>query len=245
LRVRPVLVAVDDSGAADAATAAAGRLATALLSPVEVVHVPETLVVGDAVADRDTDEQAHALVARRVAELRELGLNVGGHVLDRVSDHPDVGRALADLAARLDARTVVVGAPSGGPLTSLVHPSADVPLWRLTHRPVVVVPAGPVGRHAAPAVPVAPGSGLHGHVRDEYGTPVPAVLTAIDAAGHQLARTHTGADGSYRLDVADSAGGMLLCSPRCSRGQSSWSPSVDMVTFGPDVQHDILLPRTP
>jgi ACDE family multidrug resistance protein len=238
---RPVLVAVDDSAAADAVTAAAGRLATALGSPVEVVHVPESLVVGDAMVDRDTDEQAHALVARRIAELRAGGLRVSGQVLNRVGDHLAVGRALAELATRLDARTVVVGAPSEGPLIALVHPSADAPLWHLTRRPVVVVPSG----EAAPHVP-GTRAGVRGQVRGHDGTPVAAVLTAIDASGHQLARTNTDADGGFRIDVPHSGAGMLLCNPQAaSDGEALLAPTVDMVTFGPDTHHDVLLTPAP
>ena len=135
---RPVLVAVDDAPHTDEVVAAGARLARTVDAPVLLVHVPEDAVAGDALPVGDD----RGVLAGRVEELTASGLRAAAESLPPVASHDAVGRALAELAHRRDARAVVVGSPHGGPLAALARPSADRGLWEHADRPVVVIPAG-------------------------------------------------------------------------------------------------------
>jgi predicted MFS family arabinose efflux permease/nucleotide-binding universal stress UspA family protein len=246
---RPVLVAVDDAPHTDEVVAAGVRLARAVDAPVLLVHVPEDAVAGDATPVGDDA----AVLTGRVAELTAAGLTVAAESLRPVASHDAVGLALADLARRRDARAVVVGSPHGGPLAALARPSADQALWEHADRPVVVIPAGMAGGavrdgvsdgpSVSPDVTTEPsshrpGASLTGHVRDDAGRPVDAVLTLVDGGGHQVGRGATDTDGEYRLPVGAASGAGLLV-VRGRDGNSA--PAVVSVVLGAPAVHDVEL----
>jgi nucleotide-binding universal stress UspA family protein len=246
---RPVLVAVDDAPHTDEVVAAGVRLARAVDAPVLLVHVPEDAVAGDATPVGDDA----GVLTGRVAELTAAGLTVAAESLRPVASHDAVGLALADLARRRDARAVVVGSPHGGPLAALARPSADQALWEHADRPVVVIPAGMAGGavrdgvsdgpSVSPDVTTEPsshrpGASLTGHVRDDAGRPVDAVLTLVDGGGHQVGRGATDTDGEYRLPVGAASGAGLLV-VRGRDGNSA--PAVVSVVLGAPAVHDVEL----
>src|SRR4051794_9620456 len=123
----PVLVAVDGSSRASAVTAAAAKLAADRGAAVQVLHVHETDVVGEQAVDRESRELAAAVLARRLTQLREAGVEAGGEVLHTFGDHEDAVEAVLDRVEEIGAQVVVVGREGR------VSARASVP--------VVVVPA--------------------------------------------------------------------------------------------------------
>jgi MFS transporter, ACDE family, multidrug resistance protein len=115
----PILVAVDGSPASAEVTAAAARLAGPRKLAVELVHVRESdVVAGEGGADRESADQAAAALDERLRQLESAGVSATGSVVHTVGDHDAVARAVLDLAARREARVLVVGAPGRpeGPL---------------------------------------------------------------------------------------------------------------------------------
>jgi MFS transporter, ACDE family, multidrug resistance protein len=110
--VAPVVVAVDATPAAIAVTAEAARLARERGTGVEVLHVHETDVVGDEGADLESRHTAASVLALRLAQLRDAGVEAGGEVLHSVGDHADAADAVLQRASAVGADTLVVGAPT-------------------------------------------------------------------------------------------------------------------------------------
>jgi nucleotide-binding universal stress UspA family protein len=107
--VAPVLVAVDGSARGIVVTAAAASYARQRGAAVEVLHVHETDVLGEQAVDRETGELAAATLARRLAQLQELGITAGGEVLHTYGDHEDVVQAVLKRIDDIGAQAVVVG----------------------------------------------------------------------------------------------------------------------------------------
>ncbi len=106
----PVLVAVRSATPhAVAVTARAAELAAERGAPVEVLHVHETDVAVEDAVDRETRADAAALLADRLAQLRERGVPAGGEVVHTVGSHEDVVRAVLERAGAIGAQTIVVG----------------------------------------------------------------------------------------------------------------------------------------
>jgi hypothetical protein len=105
----PVLLATGISPHASAITAAAADLALERRAPVEVLHVHETDVAIEDAVDRETREQAAAVLADRLAQLRERGVPAGGEVLHTFGDREDVVRAVLARAGAVGAQAIVVG----------------------------------------------------------------------------------------------------------------------------------------
>jgi nucleotide-binding universal stress UspA family protein len=106
----PVLVAVRSATPhAVAVTARAAELATERGAPVEVLHVHETDAAIEDAVDRESRADAAALLADRLAQLRERGVPAGGEVLHTVGSHEDVIRAVLERAGAIGAQTIVVG----------------------------------------------------------------------------------------------------------------------------------------
>ncbi|MCD2190674.1 MFS transporter [Actinomycetospora soli] len=239
---RPVLVAVDDAPHADAVLATGASLARTVDAPLLLVHVAEDAVLGDAVgSDAAVLDHATAVVGD--------DLRVAAESLPPVTTHDAVGPALAELAAARDARAIVVGSPHGGPLAALARPSADRALFARADRPVVVVPAGMAavpgvsgGTRLTPDVSSAPRpavgttSVLTGRVHDGADRPVGAVLTLVDADGHQVARTETDADGAFGLANPGHGTGLLVV-----RGRGGGAPAVVPVGLGAPADHDVVV----
>jgi MFS family permease len=107
--VAPVLVAVDGSSRGIEVTAAAARLAAERGAGVEVVHVHETDVVGEDAVDRESREMAAAVLALRLEQLREAGVEAGGEVVHTYGDREDAVRAVLSRIDEVGAQAVVVG----------------------------------------------------------------------------------------------------------------------------------------
>jgi MFS family permease len=105
----PVLLAVGISPHQSAITAAAADLALERGAAVEVLHVHETDVAVEDAADRETREQAAAVLADRLAQLRERGVPAGGEVVHTFGDREDVVRAVLARAGAVGAQAIVVG----------------------------------------------------------------------------------------------------------------------------------------
>ena len=110
----PLLLAVDGSGAAEAVTAEAARVARLRGRPVHVVHVQEVDVIGDDAVERESAEAAHATLRARLTQLRHAGVEAGGEVLAATGTHADVARVIARRATDADAALIVVGRGEAG-----------------------------------------------------------------------------------------------------------------------------------
>ncbi len=89
-----ILVAVDASPASAAVTRAAASLAEERGARVEVVHVLETDVVGDAAADLESTAGAKAVLDAHVRLLARRGVDAHGALLHAVGDHEDTAQAV-------------------------------------------------------------------------------------------------------------------------------------------------------
>jgi ACDE family multidrug resistance protein len=113
-----LVVAVAGPGAVEL-SALAGRLARDRGQPVHVLHVIESDVLGDEVAELEPAEQAAELVAASVARVREAGVPVTGEILRSYGTHADVASRILARAAQLRAAAIVTGPESRhGPLSA-------------------------------------------------------------------------------------------------------------------------------
>jgi MFS transporter, ACDE family, multidrug resistance protein len=130
-----IIAAVDDSPVADRVTDTAARLAAIRGRAVHVLHAQEQA----STAGGEAAETAEALVRAHLSRLAAAGVPAVGHVLLNASDHGAVGRLIGKHADDLDARAVVIGAPTHGGLPALMDASASRELWRNVHCDVVIV----------------------------------------------------------------------------------------------------------
>ena len=135
----PVLVAVDASPETERAVSAAAALALRLGTPVEVVHVIESDVVEELVADSESIETARDVTAHSVDELRAAGISATGHLLRAVGTHGETGRRIAEFATSHHARTIVIGAPKDPRLSALFDADLSNHLLRHAHCDVHVI----------------------------------------------------------------------------------------------------------
>lgn len=133
----PVVLAVD--AASTDATTRAAELAMSLHTSVDVLHVFETDVVGDAAVDRETLSAASAVVHEQLTALAALGVPAVGHILRAVSDHAATGSAIARHANSVHAQSVVIGSPSSGSLSRLLDGSSTPRLMTEAGCEVLVV----------------------------------------------------------------------------------------------------------
>jgi hypothetical protein len=71
--------------------------------------VHETDVAIEDAADRETREEAAAVLQDRLAQLREHGVPAGGRVIHTSGDREDVVRAVLARAGAVGAQVIVVG----------------------------------------------------------------------------------------------------------------------------------------
>jgi MFS family permease len=136
---RPVIVAVGATQDADRTVDAAAGLARDLGSPLEVVHVRETAVVEESAIDAEDAWHAHSAVLAHLDRLAAYGIAATGQVLHSVGDHASAGRALAQHAEQLDARTVAVGRSPRGPVAQFADGSFTAALTHAAARTVVLL----------------------------------------------------------------------------------------------------------
>ncbi|NEB96294.1 MFS transporter [Streptomyces bauhiniae] len=141
-----VIVAVGAHSGAPAIVDGASRFARETGSPLEVVHVRETVVVEEQAVEPESAEEARAAVSAHLARLAAHGVTASGQVLTSVGDHAAAGRVLAEHAARVGARAVAVGRSPRGPLTQFADGSITSALTRGAPCDVLLVDAESVPR---------------------------------------------------------------------------------------------------
>jgi MFS family permease/nucleotide-binding universal stress UspA family protein len=130
-----IIAAVDDSPIAVEVTDMAARLATIHGRAVHVLHAQEHA----STANGEALETAEALVRSHLARLEAAEVPAVGHVLLNATDHGAVGRLISKHADELEARAVVIGAPTHGGLPALMDASASKELFSTVHCHVVIV----------------------------------------------------------------------------------------------------------
>ncbi|MFE0349279.1 MFS transporter [Streptomyces griseoluteus] len=141
-----VIVAVGAHGGAPAIVDAAARFARETGSPLEVVHVRETVVVEEQAVEPEGADEARAAVSAHLARLAAHGVTASGQVLTSVGDHAAAGRVLAEHAARVGARAVAVGRSPRGPLAQFADGSITATLTHGAPCDVLLVDAESVPR---------------------------------------------------------------------------------------------------
>jgi ACDE family multidrug resistance protein len=108
----PMIVAVGGPSAVEV-SALAVPLARARGAAVQVLHVAERdVLAGEDVADRESDDEARALLDACVAELRAAGVPVEGKIVRSVGSHAEVAEQILRRAAELGAGAIVLGPDS-------------------------------------------------------------------------------------------------------------------------------------
>ncbi|MCX5315499.1 MFS transporter [Streptomyces sp. NBC_00154] len=143
----PVIVAVGSHDKAPGIVDAAARLARDTGSPLEVVHVQQTAVVEELAVDTETTDQARAAVTAHLDRLAAHGITATGQILTSIGNHAAAGRALAQHAADVHARTVAVGHSPRGPLTQFADGSFTSALTRAATCTVALIGPDHTPRH--------------------------------------------------------------------------------------------------
>ena len=151
---RPIVVAVDDSDVSGAVTTRAIEIANARHAPVDLVHVHEISVVAGEAVDRESLQDAQALVHHRLDQFAAGGVDAVGHLLRTVADHGSAGRLIAEHANAVGAQLLVIGDGASGALARLLGQASTRQLLADVDSDVLVVEPDPTGHagHAVPAV---------------------------------------------------------------------------------------------
>ncbi|WP_417215439.1 MFS transporter [Arthrobacter sp.] len=140
-----VVAAIDSTGTADRVVDKALRVASAQQLKVHVVHALEDIVAGDTAVDGEDAAAAAATVSIQLDRLAAAGIPSAGFVLltgpGHPADHAGAGHAVASYANRLNARSLIIGAPTHGGLSALMDASASQEIWRTAHTDVSIVSA--------------------------------------------------------------------------------------------------------
>lgn len=138
-----VVAAIDSTEAADRIVDKASRVAVAAKLRVDVVHVLESVIVSDTAVDGEDLETASAAVRTQLDRLAAAGVGAAGYVLGteqgHSEDHAGAGRAVAEYANHIQARSLVIGAPTHGGLSALMDASATQEIWRTAQTDVTIV----------------------------------------------------------------------------------------------------------
>ncbi|MPZ83777.1 MAG: MFS transporter [Actinophytocola sp.] len=134
-----IVAAIDDSPIAGRVTETAGRLAAINGRAVHVLHAQENASTSESIAEGERLEAAEALVRTHLERLAANGTPAIGYVLRGAADHGAVGRMVSQHANDIDARAVVIGAPTHGGLPALMDASASREIWRTVHCDIVIV----------------------------------------------------------------------------------------------------------
>lgn len=145
--MKPVVLATDGSPSAAEATLEAVALAKAFDAPlvaiaVELVAAPGHGYYGsaDLVAELTKLEREH--VEETLAQTKAVAAEAGVEC-EVVHGTGPVAEAIGRLAAKHDARMIVIGAHGWGPVRRLVHGSVSGAVLHEAHCPVLVVRGGP------------------------------------------------------------------------------------------------------
>jgi MFS transporter, ACDE family, multidrug resistance protein len=146
----PMIVAVGGPSAVEV-SALAVPLARARGAAVEVLHVAERdVLAGEDTADRESDDEAQALLDACVAELRASGVPVAGEVVHSVGSHADVAERILRRAAEIGAGAIVLG-PESHEAALAARVTARIAGQSPSHVIVLNPRAGALGRPLARA----------------------------------------------------------------------------------------------
>jgi nucleotide-binding universal stress UspA family protein len=133
-----IVVGVDESGHADQAMAAVGRIATATGDKVVVFHGVVLHGSRPGPYTTETRDQAQQLVDRHVKQLADAGVTATGEV-QRVLEI-GIGGALIDHAVNHRAGLIVVGTRGRSDLASMLLGSVAHEVVHKSPLPILVVP---------------------------------------------------------------------------------------------------------
>ncbi|MFB8039401.1 universal stress protein, partial [Streptomyces sp. NPDC056004] len=108
-------------------------------SPLEVVHVQQTVVIEEQAVDTETADQARAAVTAHLDRLNVHGIAATGQILTSVGDHAAAGRALARHAMDVNASTVAIGRSPRGPVMQFADGSFTTALTHAATCTVILV----------------------------------------------------------------------------------------------------------
>jgi len=138
-----VVAAIDSTGTGSRVVDKALRVAAAQHLKVHVVHALESAVASDTALDGEDATAAAAAVSAQLDRLVEAGVPAAGYILltgpGRPADHAGAGHAVASYANRINARSLVIGAPTHGGLSALMDASATQEIWRTARTDVSIV----------------------------------------------------------------------------------------------------------
>jgi ACDE family multidrug resistance protein len=154
-RASPIVAAIDAGPYAESVTDVAIELALLLDCPVEVLHVIETEVIEELAIDLESHDRGMDVVSRNVVRVRAAGLAGGGHLLQVINDHGEVGRRIAEFANNNHAQIVVIGTPSDAEIARAFDADLTDNLIREAHCAVHIVPTGSDRRRLSAAQSVA------------------------------------------------------------------------------------------
>jgi nucleotide-binding universal stress UspA family protein len=145
-----MIIAVGGPSAVEV-SALAVPLARARGAAVQVLHVAERdVLVGEETADRESDDEARALLDACVAELRASGVPVAGEIVRSVGSHADVAEGILRRAAEIGAGAIVLG-PESHEAALAARVTARIAGQAPTHVIVLNPRAGALGRPLARA----------------------------------------------------------------------------------------------
>jgi MFS family permease len=144
----PMVVAVGGPSAREV-SALAVPLARARGAAVQVLHVVERdVVAGEDAVDRETADEARALLDACIVELRASGVPVAGELVRTVGSHADVAEEILRRASALGAGAIVLG-PDTHDAALAARVTARVAGEAPTHVVVLNPRAGALGRPVA------------------------------------------------------------------------------------------------
>jgi MFS transporter, ACDE family, multidrug resistance protein len=144
----PMVVAVGGPTAREV-SALAVPLARARGAAVRVLHVVERdVVAGEDAVDRETADEATALLDACVTELRASGVPVAGELVRTVGSHADVAEEILRRASELGAGAIVLG-PDTHEAALAARVTARIAGEAPTHVVVLNPRAGALGRPVA------------------------------------------------------------------------------------------------
>jgi nucleotide-binding universal stress UspA family protein len=132
-----ILVAVDESEAADRVLSAARELATLSHGEIWILHLREREPGKFGTTVTETTTEAQANIDAAVQKLTAGGVKAAGAVRDAIFGY--AAREIVSEAKNRDAGVIVMGSRGRGDLASLLIGSTAHKVLHLTDRPVLVV----------------------------------------------------------------------------------------------------------
>jgi nucleotide-binding universal stress UspA family protein len=132
-----ILVAIDESEAADRVLTAARELAALAHGEIWILHLREREPSKFMTAANETTEDAQAAVDSAVQKLTAAGITTAGTVRDAIFGY--AAREIVAEAKDRDAGVIVMGSRGRGDLAGLLIGSTAHKVLHLTDRPVLVV----------------------------------------------------------------------------------------------------------